>query len=496
MLKNQLRHLLLLPILFTMCLFISSCDKDVSITQPEPAKPDRRLVIRSKPKYCFIFVNNRNSGYFTPDTMQVPDTLIRLDETDTLITLKYQYYRDSVFTVHIPAETTKELYIDFYANPAMRGNFYCTAKPTNCTILLNDSSINAKTPFTIKNLLPGKYNITYQAYSHRDLKQTFIIRSSQTTNVFMAPEDTTVWLSYTHENSPLPDNSLYSVCVDKKDVKWFGTASTGLVRFDEKSWKIYNMSNSNIPSNRINCITTDAQNNIWIGTDFGLAKFDGTNFTTYRTSNAPLPDDWVSSITFDQNGIMWVGTYRGVTRFNGSTWKTIFSSTTAVPSVWVTGIAIGTQNDVYMATRTDLVRYWNNQIIRYGYTMDTTFSVSTALNAVAVGPDDVVWCGALSANGLFGGIFSFDGYFWKSDYTGLPNNNMNCIYINKKNEKFVGTDNGLVRFTNYFLDRLIYYKDNTNLKSNVIRGISKDSNEIYWIVTGGGGVTKYKSKNG
>ncbi|MCE1188695.1 MAG: hypothetical protein LWX56_06085 [Ignavibacteria bacterium] len=472
-----------------LLLLFSSCKRDVSITQPEPLEPDRKLVIHSVPAYCAVYINNRNSGFFTADT------LFRLEKTDTLVTLKYQYYRDSVFVVHVPDEGLVELFIDFTKNPAMWGNLNCTAKPVTCSIIRDGMMMSEKTPYIMRNLLPGKYTLTYQAPNCREATNTFIVRSGQTTNGFMALEDTSVWVSYTRANSGIPENRVICAIVDDHDVKWFGTPGSGLVRYDEKKWTVYNMANSGIMSNRIQCIEKDRSGNLWMGTDCGLCKFDGTNFYRFTKSMNTIPDDYVTTLKMDKSGILWVGTLNGFVRFDGNTWKKT-KWDMHDDAAWVTGFAFTQSNRIYLATMAGVLRMKDDTTyIAHSWYMDSTMTISRAMNAIAVGSDDILWAGSLNARMLLGGLFCFDGTIWKNDFSGLPDHNINCIFIDDNNEKYIGTENGLIRFSDYYADKKIYNVYNTNLKSNSIHCVVKDSNGNVWVGTYDGGIVKYKTKS-
>lgn len=67
-------------ILFTI--FIISCDKEVTTTQPEPPPPRAKIFIDSDPSGTQIWANNKNTGRNTPDSISW------IEEGEYLITLK------------------------------------------------------------------------------------------------------------------------------------------------------------------------------------------------------------------------------------------------------------------------------------------------------------------------------------------------------------------------------------------------------------------------
>src|SRR4028119_1951521 len=82
------------------------------------------------------------------------------------------------------------------------------------------------------------------------------------------------WAVYTTANSPLPDNQIQAIALQKSGVKWVGTKN-GLARFDGHAWYIYSTANSGLPSPNITAIVAGKTNDIWIGTDKELVRYNG-----------------------------------------------------------------------------------------------------------------------------------------------------------------------------------------------------------------------------
>ena len=124
--------------------------------------------------------------------------------------------------------------------------------------------------------------------------------------------DSIEWIIYNTANSRLPDNQVNTLAIDKKDVKWAGTAK-GLVRIAGEEWSIFNTANSPLPSEYISALTVEENGTVWIGTDKGLARFDGKNWSVYTSKNSVLTNDNVTCITHDpKHGITWIGTDEGL----------------------------------------------------------------------------------------------------------------------------------------------------------------------------------------
>ncbi len=81
---------------------------------------------------------------------------------------------------------------------------------------------------------------------------------------------------------------------------------------------------------------------------------------------------------------------------------------------------------------------------------------------------------------------NFD-YFLQED--GLPNNQIQCIYQDKKGWMWIGTSQGLSRFDGYtFVNFLPNLNDSNSLRGNLVRVITEDKNGNLLIGTENGGL--------
>jgi len=131
------------------------------------------------------------------------------------------------------------------------------------------------------------------------------------------------WVIYNTANSKLPDDQINAIAIDKKDVKWIGTAN-GLARLEGTGWTLYNPDNSGLPSAIIQALAVEESGAVWAGTDKGLARFDGTKWSVYKTDNSALEDSGITSIVHDsQRKVTWIGTEKNLARFDGSKWESL-----------------------------------------------------------------------------------------------------------------------------------------------------------------------------
>lgn len=114
------------------------------------------------------------------------------------------------------------------------------------------------------------------------------------------------WLVFNTNNSPLPNNNVRDIQVDKKGQLWIGTWGGGLSRYDMFRWRLYDATNSGLKSNYINEIAIDKKRDrIWATNyDKGITCFDGNNWV-----HVPFDKGIITqSIAVNDVGTVLIGT--------------------------------------------------------------------------------------------------------------------------------------------------------------------------------------------
>lgn len=477
----------------SVLLLFSSCEQAVTYPDENISGVYRTLTIDSKPSGATIFINGKNMGQKTPDS------LVWLASDTNAITLRLADFRDTIFTAMAPQGVNTTMMVDFTQNPRMRGSIYFDSYPDSADIYFGDSAIGLKTPSRIKNLLPGEYIVRYKHYNCVDAVSKIKVVSDKTTTNSVALEDTTLWVSYRPDNSGLPELFFNSVYIDPHDVKWFGGSTTGLTRYDEQTWKNFSTSNSNIPSDNVNCITEDLLGNLWIGTNRGLAKFNNNSFSVYDNTNSGLTSNNITALRPGVGDSLWIGTANGVFLYSGNTWQKF--DPVFLGNSYVNSLAISRTGLLYVCTVDGLFAYSGST--KY----DFSGMVSTEVSAFIIEYSGKGWIGTIG-HGQDGGMFyktkySIDNvsgianppgggspYVIFSKFTGKD---IYDIFLTPENTLWVSTSNGLGKCTVSTANTPVFLTtSNGSLRSNVIKAVRRDSNKYCWIVTSGGGVNKYK----
>ncbi|HSP88662.1 MAG TPA: PEGA domain-containing protein, partial [Ignavibacteriaceae bacterium] len=426
------------------------------------------------------FLNGRNSGRVTPDT------LIYLDYGHYQVTLKRNYFRDTSLSVIIKENEKTELFVDYKTNPGMYGGMNISSNPQGASIFINDSLINGITPFTITNILPGNYKVTVKLLNYRDGQIKPIVRSGQISNYNTILRDTSEWIDYQLINSGIQSNSLTSIAIDNNGIKWIGSTDKGLIRFDETNFINYSTLNSGIPEDAINCVTVSPDNKIWIGTTAGVGVFDGSSWVNYNNSNSGLTSNLINSIEFDEQSNAWIGSSSGLYKFDGVTWTRYNDDQLRL---WVLATKID-GNKIWIGTNSDGIISLENEILSY-YPDTLFFYPSKKITSIEKDNVGNIWFTHSPGSNLQCGVSFYSGNSFSNFRFGINNTPINNISIDELNNKWISTFEGLLRYDANNITQT-FSGANSLISSKRVTGSAVDSNNDLWITTSGGGLNKFK----
>lgn len=476
-------------LLFTLALFSLSCDKEISVSPPDPPVHTGFLFIDSNPHGAKIFIDGKNTGRITPDSLNW------MEEADYSITLKYPLYKDTTFTLNIKEDKRKEIFVDYYSNPLMYGKIFCETLPLKAEIYLDGINTGKVTPFTLDNIIPGTHKLRYIYPGCRTDSAEVIVESSKTKYTYIKLNDTTSWVTYNTSNSGIPTDKLSRLIIGVNDVKWIGTLGEGVLRYDGTEWKSYNSRNSPLPNDFITALTFENGTNLWVGTKDGLAVFNGNSWTVYTTGNSILPDNFITAVYSDKSGTVWIGTRQGLVQVKGGSWTLFNKNNSKLFNNEIQALAVEPNGKLWLGVGLyGLMTFdgtnWNS------YTKESTGLPGHDVTALAVGDaSEGVWAGfssTLPRGSDEGGLAVMENNLWHNNYSTLPSRSINSITI-MNNIRWVCTAWGLLKF--YSATRWdVMNSGNTLLPSNNITSLSQDSHGIVWIATAASGLVKYKMK--
>jgi hypothetical protein len=213
------------------------------------------------------------------------------------------------------------------------------------------------------------------------------------------------------------------------------------------SWTTFTLPDAlGVGGGSANAIAVDRDDSKWVATSSGVGRFDGSAWTVYTSTNPismppGVPLTGISAIAVDNNGTKWFGTAWSILSFNGSTW-----------TVYDCGAS--------------------------------TFPCSgSTLTGIVVDNANVKWLGLSVPTGMPGSeLVSFDGTTWRTYNTsnsGLPNNSVSTIAVDKDGAKWIGTYGGVARFDG--TTWTVYNASNSALPGDQITAIAIDKDGIKWI---------------
>jgi len=208
--------------IFTLIAMISglfsfiSCEKDLSVTPEETLPKKNAVIIRSEPPNARIFINGKNTGQITPDTV------FWLQPGNVLITLKKELFKDSSINAKLVEDDTLELFFDYTTNKTMLGKLHIDSNPRGAQIFINDSSVNKITPAVLEGFFPGFHKVKLKLSGNWDEEKLVPVKSVVTTYVDYQFTDTLVWINYTGSRTNIPSNYLSCITIEKGYIKWIG----------------------------------------------------------------------------------------------------------------------------------------------------------------------------------------------------------------------------------------------------------------------------------
>lgn len=305
----------------------------------------------------------------------------------------------------------------------------------------------------------------------------------------------------------------------------------------------------------VNAIVQDQKGFLWIGTDDGLNRYDGYNFKIYKPdSNNPfsLSDRTITAMVEDKDGFLWVGTRQGgLNRYDPATGKFIYflhdkDNDQSLASNYVTsleldrsGLWIGTNNGLdYLNFRSLVFTHYrddsksparlssnfitalmlDSQSQLWIGTVDAGLNVyDTDTNNLSVYKNNKNLTSSLSHNRVLSIIEHQKGEIWVGTANGLnrfskvtdqftrfqydpeqpdslAGNIVYSLFIDSTGGMWVGTNDGLDRF-DFNTSKFIHHQYQSNipnsLSHNQVYSIYEDNSGVLWVGTFGGGLNKY-----
>jgi len=229
----------------------------------------------------------------------------------------------------------------------------------------------------------------------------------------------------------------------------------------------------------------------------------------YNTENSDIPHNYILSLALDHNGKIWMGTNWGVVKFDGTTFAQYDKkSDKEIQYTTVRSITIDSTNTVWTGSWGDgmaRLKFPNddsddpNASFKWvNYRQNNSAITHNTVKTICIDKKRNKWIGTEEGMvTMVNAEWGEGSVKWKSYYaynSGLPHDAVHHIVVDKFNNKWIGTfGGGLAKFdgTNW----TVYNIKNSNLTDNYIISLVIDSKQVLWIGTYSGGLCRFDGTN-
>ncbi len=477
---------------FLIIISIVSCEKDVFTGIVESPMPNYgKIFISSNPGGYKIFVDDKNMGVVSPDTV------LYLTEGQHKLNLRHDFYTDTTMTISVNKSDLKIISIDMLKNPRFFATVTLSSIPSAAKIYLNDQLINnVVTPATIRNIYPGKFEVKLIKKDCRDDSLNIVIKGGEFTDIQRILEDTSRTVSYRTNNSKISSNVLSKVVVDKFNNKWIGSIDRGLMKFDGKNWTSFE-NNGVIEGSRVQDLLVDKKGIVWVATIKGLFNFNGI---TWKNLTNNLPSQNVTALGEDYFGNIWIGTPDGLIKYDNNSFQIFTIENTDVPLKFISSISASSNGDVWIGTSVyGFIKYNAGRWTLFNTGQrDPLSGMSNQIADLIADMYGTVWIyhEDQPTEGKAGGLTELSGNVWM--WRQLPllfQLKVTSFYLDDKNNIWMAISGGLIRYNEAASSIKVYDSDTYGFFSSQSTSFCIDINGDGWLTTLGGGITKIKKSS-
>ncbi len=299
--------------------------------------------------------------------------------------------------------------------------------------------------------------------------------------------DDSVKISVYDIKKGLSNNNVFTISEDNFSRLWIGTFGGGITILPEEGKGNAFVLNrqSNFISDHILTITPDNLNTMWVGTyDMGVFKVPVTknlninNIEHLSNSNNTTSNTVWSILPGDHD--IWIGTNEsGILRFANKKAISISTSNGLLKNQ-IVSIFKDRENNIWISSGdAGISRFLGDRF--YHITKKEGLQEENVCSIVQDG-NGITWIGTYGG-GLFRISHEGAGYKMKvfSKPEGLPDNVINSMSVDKGNNLWIATSNGIARFNGK--DFRIFNEEKDGLVNNDVNTILVDKRGIVWCGT-------------
>ena len=255
---------------------------------------------------------------------------------------------------------------------------------------------------------------------------------------------------------------------------WIGTVKDGLFRMKNNVISRYG-ADEGVPKRPITSLYRDSMKNLWIGTDGGgLTRMSNGIFSTLRSGDG-LADGFVYPIIQDREGSLWVGTLDGGLHQLRDDKFTTYTTREGLAHDYSYCIHEARDGRLWIGTKGGL------SVLRSKTGKPFTELFNKVVSAIYEDPRGRPWIGTWE--GLHRFTNGKHTIITKKD--GLSDNRISCILGDSRGNTWIGTRDGLNRI-DAGSDRITVFTKTADPTGNIIQFIFEDGKENLWVGTDAG----------
>lgn len=273
----------------------------------------------------------------------------------------------------------------------------------------------------------------------------------------------------------LPERVIYSIAQTPDGFIWLAT-DEGLIRFDGGAFKIFNTSNTTgLIDNKMRNLLVDKNGQLWYGATWsGFGKFSNNRFIRY----GPKDIRWTSTncLFQDADGSIWASLLGDSHLFHIVNDQTILVSGSGINDI-IAGIGTYSKNSIYCVTDSGAIVEVSSHNVKTRNLVKPKFANMFVSCQLKRRNGDILMGSA--NNGL---MMVRNNVVTTYDISkGLPSNNITCLYEDRYNRIWIGTNVGLLSWDGKKFD---YFCKNEGLIDNDIHAIMEDKEGNLWVSAG------------
>jgi ligand-binding sensor domain-containing protein len=258
------------------------------------------------------------------------------------------------------------------------------------------------------------------------------------------------WQNFTTADG-LPDNRVYSVCVDGNRV-WAGT-DNGLALYENGKWKVFTPADG-LAHRAVLYLALDKRtHDLWAATMGGISRYSAGRIDTFSQLSSGLANDVVYSVAV-QGDYVWAATAAGGSRLNTRTgeWSLYNERNTPMYEIWTYSVATAEDKVYYAVWGGGVLEYdvktgrWKDYNDPDGETEIVLFKDQGLIHEIT---SSVSYVNKILWVGTYFGVSRYNGRNWRNFLdkdSGLPSNFINQVKTIDGTRTWFSTDKGVAYF--------------------------------------------------